>query len=283
MNVETEDRTQALRKGRLVLACATPCDTAGPAAVNRLSPLLGAEELARAGRFRFAQDQIPFLFAHALARVMLSRLLRRPPRDWEFVADGLGRPRLRPGQTRYAACFSLSHTRGLAACAVGIGHGIGIDAENCEAARLLDVDGDWLTKAESAALHALAPASRGGAAVQLWTLKEAFAKATGLGLHQRFGDVGFTLDPPRLACTPPACAGHWRLAQTRPTPAHVVAVAVRCAGRKPVRVAVEVLPADALDELGEHQEVWGDSDDRLPAVKPFAVLRPVRTRAPQTS
>jgi len=192
--------------------------------------------------------QIPFLFAHALARVMLSALLPRPLREWEFVADGLGRPRLRPGQTPYAVCFSLSHTRGLAACALGIGHGIGIDAENCEAARLLDVDGDWLTKAESAALHALGSEVRGDAAVQLWTLKEAFAKATGLGLHQRFGDVGFTLDPPRFARTPPACTGHWWLAQTRPTPAHVVAVAVRCVRKKPVRIVVEALSADTLGE-----------------------------------
>lgn len=249
MDIKAEDQTEAWRKGWLVLACVTACDTAGPAVVHRLSAVLGTEELARAGRFRFAQDQIAFLFAHALARVMLSDVLPRPPQDWEFMADGLGRPRLRPGQTRSAVCFSLSHTRGLAACALGMEHRIGIDAENCEAARLLDLDGDWLTMAESAALHALASEARGGATVQLWTLKEAFAKATGLGLHQRFGDVGFTLDPPRLVRTPPACAGHWRLAQIRPTPAHVVAVAIRCARRTPVRIAIEVLSADTLGEL----------------------------------
>lgn len=239
---------QALRTGRLAIACATACDSAAPAVTNRLHGLLGAEEHARAGRFRFLQDQIPFVFAHALARLMLSAFLPRPPRDWEFVADGLGRPRLRPGQTRHDVCFSLSHTRGLAACALGIRCAVGIDAENCQAARLMDVDGDWLTKAESTALRALASEARGGAAVELWTLKEAVAKATGLGLHQRFGEFGFTLDPPRFARAPP-CAGHWWLAQMHPTPAHVVAVAVRSTRRRPVRIIIEPLSADRLGEV----------------------------------
>jgi 4'-phosphopantetheinyl transferase len=248
MFVETGGRTKELLSGRLVIACAASCDIASPAVVDRLNAVLGAEELARADRFRFGQDRISFLVAHSLARVMLSLVLPRPPRNWAFVIGGLGRPWLRPGQTRHAVCFSLSHTRGLAACALGIGCGVGIDAESYKAARLLDSDSDWLTHAEGAALHELAPEGRGDAAVRLWTLKEAFAKATGLGLHQRFGDVGFTLDPPRLACAPAACTGYWRLAQMHPTATHVVAIAVRCA-RRPVGIAIEVLSADTLADM----------------------------------
>jgi 4'-phosphopantetheinyl transferase len=246
--IENKSRAEELRNGQLVLACVISCNTDRPEATNRLNALLSAEELDRAGRFRFVQDQISFLFAHALTRVMLSVLLPRSPREWEFVTDELGRPGLRPGHTRYPVCFSLSHTRGLAACALGVGLEVGIDVETCEAARLLDSHGDWLTKAESAALNGFAPNAKGDAAVQFWTLKEAFAKATGLGLYQRFGDVGFTLDPPRFASIPPACAGHWWLTQMRPTPAHVLAVAVRCARRTPIRIEVEALSAEKLGE-----------------------------------
>ena len=98
MDVETHDQMKALRDGRLVLAWVAECDTASLAVVNRLKALLDAEELARAGRFRFMQDQIPFVFAHALARLMLSVLLPRPPQDWTFVTNEFGRPRLRLGQ-----------------------------------------------------------------------------------------------------------------------------------------------------------------------------------------
>ena len=152
-------------------------------------------------------------------------------------------------RTRYDVCISLSHTRGLAACAVGTACGVGLDAENCDAARLLALDGDWLTKTERTALQVLASTARAGAAVQLWTLKEAVAKAAGLGLHQRFGDVGFTLDPPRFARPLPAGTGYWWLAQMRPTPAHVLAVAVRSARWRSVRIAIEQLAPDTLGEL----------------------------------
>ena len=126
---------------------------------------------------------------------------------------------------------------------------VGIDVENRSTGRLLAVHDDWLTAAERAALNVLAPEAKGDAAVRFWTLKEAFTKATGTGLYQPFGDVGFKLDPPRFARLPRACAGCWQLAQMCPNPSHVLAVAVRCARRRPVRIEVELLPADTLSGL----------------------------------
>ncbi|HEY4041881.1 MAG TPA: 4'-phosphopantetheinyl transferase superfamily protein [Rhodopila sp.] len=208
--------------------------------------MISAEELTQAKRFRFVQDQNAFVCAHALTRVMLSALLSRPPRDWEFVAGHFGRSHLRRGRTSYPVSLSLSHTSGLAACALSVGVEVGVDVENCEAARLLTSNDDWLTGAEAGALRTLASEARGVAAVKLWTLKEAVTKATGLGLHQRFGDVGFTLDPPRFAVRPPACAGHWWLTQTYPTPAHVMAVAAQSNRREAIRIEIEALSAAKL-------------------------------------
>jgi 4'-phosphopantetheinyl transferase len=204
------------------------------------------EELDQAGRFRFIQDQVSFLYAHALTRIMLSILLQRPPCAWAFETDAFGRPGLCRGQTEYAFSFNRSHTAGLAACALGIGNEVGIDVENRSTGRLLAVHDDWLTAAERAALNVLAPEAKGDAAVRFWTLKEAVTKATGTGLYQPFGDVGFQLDPPRFERLPRACAGYWQLAQMCPGPSHVLAVAVRCARRRPVRIEVELLSADTL-------------------------------------
>lgn len=255
---EKGGQAEEWRNGRLVLAWATPCRGGGSEAIDQLRVLISAEELSQASRFRCVEDQNAFLFAHALKRVMLSALLPRSPPEWEFVAGPFGRSRLRRGQTGYPVSFSLSHTRGLAACALGVGSEVGVDVESCETARLLTSDGDWLTGAESGALRALAPEMRGVAAVKLWTLKEAVTKAIGLGLYQRFGDVGFTLDPPRFAVRPPACAGNWWLTQAHPTAAHVMAVAARSNRRKAIRTEVEVLPAARL-------AAWQHSVDPLAA------------------
>jgi 4'-phosphopantetheinyl transferase len=234
------------RNGRLILSWVTPCGGEGSEAIDRLSALLSAEELSQANRFRFIPDQSAFLFAHALTRVMLSAFLPRSPQDWKFVAGPFGRSRLCPGQTGYSVSFSLSHTRGLAACVLGVGVEVGVDVESCETARLLSSGGEWLTGAESGALRALAPEVRSVAAVKLWTLKEAVTKTTGLGLFQRFGDVGFTLDPPRFAIRPPACLGNWCLTQARPTPGHIIAVAARSEWKRAFRTEIEVLPAPEL-------------------------------------
>jgi 4'-phosphopantetheinyl transferase len=243
---EKGGQAEEWHNGRLVLAWATPCRGEGSEAIDQLGALISADEVSQASRFRFVDDQNAFLFAHALTRVMLSALLPRSPPEWEFVAGPFGRSRLRRGQTGYPVSFSLSHTRGLAACALGVGVEVGVDVESCETARLLSSDGDWLTRAEREALRALAPEVRGVAAVKLWTLKEAVTKTIGLGLYQRFGDVGFTLDPPRFAVRPPTCVGNWWFTQTRPTPAHVIAVAAQSNRREVTRAEVEVLPAARL-------------------------------------
>jgi 4'-phosphopantetheinyl transferase len=257
MFTKSRGRVEEWHNGRLVLVRVTPCGE-GSEAIDQLGALISVEELNQARRFRFIEDQNTFLFAHALTRVMLSALLPRSPSEWEFVAGPLGRSRLRRGQTRYPISFSLSHTRGLAACALGVGVEVGVDVENCDTARLLSSDGDWLTGAEMGVLRVLSPEVRGVAATKLWTLKEAVTKTTGLGLYQRFGDIGFTLDPPRFAVRPPACAGNWSLTQARLTPAHVIAVAVRSNKRKAIPTEIDVLPAARL-------LAWQGSEDPLAA------------------
>ncbi len=246
MYAEKGGRAEEWVNGRLVLAWVTPCSGEGSEAIDQLGALISAEELSQARRFRFVNDQNAYLVAHALTRVVLSALLPRSPSEWKFVAGPFGRGRLCRGQTDFPVSFSLSHTRGLAACALGVGVEVGIDVESCETARLLSSEGDWLTAGESGTLRALAPEVRGVAAVKLWTLKEAVTKTTGLGLYQNFGGVGFTLDPPRFAVRPPACAGNWWLTQAHPTPAHVIAVAARSYRKKAIRTEVEVLSVARL-------------------------------------
>lgn len=84
---------------------------------------------------------------------------------------------------------------------------------------------------ERAALAALPAPARPRRFVELWTLKEAYLKARGLGLELPLELISFTLDdgPPRLALDAALAddAGAWQLALWSPTEAHGAALCVR--------------------------------------------------------
>ena len=223
------------------MAWVLPCAAVDTAETERMEHLLDASELDRSHRFRLAPDRAAFACAHALLRTMLSAVLPRPPWEWRFVADACGRPLLEAAQDSVPVRFSLTHTHGLAACVLGFGHDVGIDAEEWAAAQLLDSDGDWLTETERGGLGTIASPQREDRAVRLWTLKEAAVKAAGRGLHQPLGELGFMLDPPCFAAKPTALSGFWNLAQMSPTAGHVIAVAVRSGRRTDVHISIEVL------------------------------------------
>lgn len=83
-----------------------------------------------------------------------------------------------------------------------------------------------LVARELALLDAAGP-DRQARFYELWTCKEAVAKALALGLHLPFESFGVALDPPRLAELPPAApeAAGLRLALVAPLASHRLAVA----------------------------------------------------------
>jgi 4'-phosphopantetheinyl transferase len=178
-------------------------------------------------------------------------LQHRPASQWDLEFDAAGRPLLRCLEKHDTLCVSLSHTRGCAACMVGRRHDVGIDVEACDLAAPDDTPPAWLSADEQTVLARLAPVARADATVRLWTLKEALAKAVGRGLSLPFGDIRFSIDPPRLVSAPRAGQGRWQFAQWRPTPTHMLSAAVRCKGRQPVEIAFERVSPQTLGALAE--------------------------------
>lgn len=198
--------------------------------------LLDAGERARWGRFVFPEDRRLYAAAHALLRRVLSRHAPRDPRDWRFVAGPWGRPELAPGQGAGELRFSLTHCRGLVACAVARGGPVGVDAEALD--RRLDVAAiadTVFTPAERAWLDAAPGGQRAEAFFALWTLKEAYVKARGLGLSLPLTAFSVRAEPPGI--TPAADDPDlWHAELQRATPRHFVAVAApRTAGLVAVR------------------------------------------------
>lgn len=129
--------------------------------------------------------------------------------------------------------FNLSRAGGYSLLGIVRRHRIGVDVERLEdrderaittiVRTFAAPERDWVEEA------AHGPA-RDRRALRVWTLKEAYSKAQGLGLGLPFDAFVFTLDDERgvRAFTPPAddTARPWRFAELEPVPGVLVAVAV---------------------------------------------------------
>lgn len=195
--------------------------------------LLPAEELAQQERLRRAAQRREFLLGRALARCALSRHAPVRPEDWRFERDRQGRPEIMAPAAPTGLRFNLSHTEGLIACAVAKERDVGIDAE-CLLARESgeSIAEQFFSPREVAALRALPAAEQHDRFFDLWTLKEAYLKARGVGLGVPLdafsfelgekGEIGVSFDA-ELADSPQA----WGFLLLRPCPCHRVAIAAR--------------------------------------------------------
>jgi 4'-phosphopantetheinyl transferase len=204
-------------------------DQVPPQALPLLLSVLDGPERAKAMAFRFDQHSRLYVVAHALLRAMLSAFTGRNPSAWRFVVNSYGRPELDPQVCELPLRFNLSHTEGLAACAIAL-RDVGVDVE----ARDRPNPDDLLvygvfSAAERAQLLTKADRDRRDHFYRLWTLKEAFAKALGRGLSLPFDRIEFSLDPIRLHADDGlcGCTADWQFRLFEPTTRHFLALAAR--------------------------------------------------------
>ncbi len=88
-------------------------------------------ELDRADRYHFAVDRNIYTAAHALARLMLSEATGLSTDVWRYTVGQFGKPALAADLSKWNLHHNISHTRGLATCAIAT-HDIGIDVERSD-------------------------------------------------------------------------------------------------------------------------------------------------------
>jgi 4'-phosphopantetheinyl transferase len=225
-----------------------PEDVGSSERLEACRAMLSDDERARLTRLRREPDRRAFLAAHALVRSALSRYADVPPADWSFAANHWGRPEIAGPGAVPALRFSLSHTSGLTACAIALDCDCGVDVE------AFDRRGDPLQLArrvlsakELADLESREAGTRRDCFLEYWTLKEAYVKARGLGLSLPLREFSFSLacECIRVEFAAPGddVASWWQFASMRPTPRHVLGIAVRHGGGPERRIAVrEALP-----------------------------------------
>jgi 4'-phosphopantetheinyl transferase len=210
--------------------------------------LLSEEERLKQARFRFARDQRRYLVTRALVRTVLSRYAPVPPQDWAFSAGGHGRPAITGPRSAPPLEFNISHSADLVMLGVTSGRTLGVDAESIEA-READIDGldRYFAPEESAALLSLPAHARRRRFFELWTLKESYIKARGMGLaialdafRFELGERALTLHMRPELCDSPAC---WRLWQLDLRSGYLAGVCAARGGDVPPRIVVrEIVP-----------------------------------------
>lgn len=157
------------------------CDTPARRAYYR--SLLNDAERARLERFAFDHLKLEYLVTRALCRSVLSCYVDVAPQDWRFVTNSYGRPEIAMAGLPVPLRFNLSNVRTLAVCVVTRAIDAGIDVESLERSRdFLAIAGHYFAPAELRALRALPEEEQPRRFFELWTLKESYVKARGMGL-----------------------------------------------------------------------------------------------------
>ncbi|HEX8706057.1 MAG TPA: 4'-phosphopantetheinyl transferase superfamily protein [Myxococcaceae bacterium] len=212
-----------------------------PRLLERYHALLDSSERERHQRFHFEKHRHQFLVSHALVRLSLSRYAPVPPEAWSFTLGTHGRPEV-TGQGTPRLYFNLSHTDGMAICAVSLEPEVGADVEDTlRHGMTVEVADRFFAPTEAATLRALPEERQRERFFELWTLKEAYIKARGMGLSLPLEHFAFELrpgEPPRITFDPRLVdePSSWRFFQLQLSARHQAALAVRRAAGLPLKV-----------------------------------------------
>jgi 4'-phosphopantetheinyl transferase len=189
-------------------------------------------ERQQAEHLTSGRRQREYVLAHGLVRAALSRFSPEvAPTAWRFTRNRQGRPFVSYPQSPEPLHFSLSHTDGFVACAISRCEHIGIDVEATDRpASHVEIARRFFSSEEFAGLLSLPAAQRKDRFFDLWTLKEAYAKARSMGFQ-------LALDKFSMQVAPDGKVGisfsrdfhddanRWCFAKFSPSPRHRLAVA----------------------------------------------------------
>ena len=199
--------------------------------VDELERRLPDDERRRAARFRAAVARHRFVLARTMLREVVGGRLEAAPETLVFATGERGKPYLVEPAPRTALHFNFSHSGQVAALALASDE-VGVDVEALR--RVANADRlarRFYSPAETATVCALEGEVRDRAFLRIWTCKEAYLKATGLGVGMALAEVETEPDPrapPRLLAVSGDRdkAARWTLLEAE-IPGAVCTVAIR--------------------------------------------------------
>ena len=157
--------------------------------IANLSTLLSPEELTRAQTFKHKQHH--FLATRVLLRKVLAFYTGLPISSLEFSRREKGKPYI--ANAPAPIYFNLSHSGNFAALAVSAQGEIGIDIETIRPRNFLAIAERYYHADEFKQLLARQETEQEELFFKLWTLKEAFFKATGGGISSGLDKAVFDI------------------------------------------------------------------------------------------
>jgi 4'-phosphopantetheinyl transferase len=183
---------------------ARPPELSAGADWPRLEALLTDEDRAKRDRFHFEANRREYAVTRALARLVLGDALDVDPESLVFGRTDRGRPFLVPDR---GLRFNLANHPTTVVCAVATAE-VGVDVEPVgRGPEILTVTHTVFSDEERSMLDALPQPEKEARAVSLWTAKEAYLKARGMGLSMPLPRISLrfaTHDAPTLHLEPPA-------------------------------------------------------------------------------
>jgi len=157
-----------------------------------LKKLLPQDELKKIEKYRFEKGKRSALITRVLARLVLAKYENVLPQSLSFTRSELGKPELQG--SLQSLRFNLSHNDNLIICAVCLAHNIGCDVENVDRnIGVVDIATRFFSPSEGVDIVKHPIENQSKRFFEIWTLKEAFVKATGKGISQGLDSFSFKL------------------------------------------------------------------------------------------
>ena len=244
--------------GRLCLWCGYPDDVVDEAARDACALVLSEDERTRWQTFRFEKGRREYLTSRALVRFALSQYRPVAPEAWRFQVNAYGKPSPAP---ECGLRFNLSNSSGLVVCLIAHEAEVGVDAEPYErAGEIAKLSETVFSPLELAQLDPLHGNEKTNRALSIWTLKEAYVKAKGMGFSlplTKFsflfgGAAGIRLElDPRLGDQ----AERWRFCLLDHA-GHRIAIVVERAAASELQIFETRPPLAATVRISREIEVW---------------------------
>jgi 4'-phosphopantetheinyl transferase len=192
--------------------------------------MLSEDERRRAAGFASTRLADEFVMQRATLRSVLAAYLDQSPADIAIIAEAQGKPVL--AQVGSNLTFNLSHSGSWLLIGVARGRRIGVDIQiERPGTRCLELARRFFADDEAEMLARVDPDRQTRLFFALWTLKEAYLKATGEGIAGGLNRVRVAMnegEAPRLL----ADDGSWQLRQLDVADGYAAAMAIEGAAAR---------------------------------------------------
>lgn len=199
-----------------------------PADDLALRALLTDHERAQLTTIQSTELKRRMIASMLLNRALLAHVTGGDPGDWAVLADARGAPTAWLNGKRQALQTSRSRSEGMVAAAVSARIRIGVDIEALGAHGAdSSLARQFFSLSEIEALEVSDLSAREDLFFRIWTLKEAYIKARGLGFLLPLDSFALIPTADGIRFQPPAddVGGNWQFHSTGPSTQHRLAIA----------------------------------------------------------